>query len=163
MVQNYKQSGDTVTSNAAGTLYIQFIAADGTVGGTPIRAIGASEKIRTFPASAQAPDGGVLDGSTLLANTAGGNNMNVMDWSALLAGVAQPDGSIAPASKYQSITKNFYGSSGYEAIYGVSGGGPAFYYDGIKSTSAKGVPGNFCRILTGLAPNLETPRSVTAH
>jgi hypothetical protein len=87
-----------------------------------------------------------------------------MDWGALLAGATQSDGSIAPPSKYQSITKNFYASTGYDAIFGVSGGGPGFYYDGVKvNASNVSVPGNFSRILTGYAADKDKPRSVEAH
>lgn len=164
VVQFYKQSGNTISSNAAGTVYIHFVQADGTIGGPPSRPIGSGEIIRTYPGSGQAPDNGVADGSTLLANSASAATLNMMDWSALLAGATQSDGSIAPASKYQSITKNFYASTGYDAIYGVSGAGPAFYFDGIKVNARNAtIPGNFARILTGYSADKEMPRSATAH
>jgi hypothetical protein len=164
VVQFYKQSGSNASSNAAGTVYLQFVQPDGTVGGPPSRAIGAGEAIRTFPSSAQAPDGGAADGTTHLSDTSSGATLNVMDWGALLAGATQSDGSIAPPSKYQSITKNFYASTGYDAIFGVSGGGPGFYYDGVKvNASNVSVPGNFSRILTGYAADKDKPRSVEAH
>lgn len=164
VVMHYKQGGDIATDNAYGALYFQFVQANGTVGGLPPRVVGQGESIRTLPTGGRAPDGGANDGSTFIANTATATNMNVMDWSALLIGAPQPDGSIAPASKYQSVTKNFYASSGLDAIYGVSGGGPAFYYDGIKTNAAGAtVPGNFSRILTGLPLQFETPRGIFAH
>jgi len=164
VVMHYQQGGDLSLGSATGTLYFQFIQSDGTVGGIPPRPIGSDEQIRTWPANGNTPDGGMADGSTLLALTSVAADMNVMDWSALLTGAPQPDGSMAPASKYQSVSKNFYASSGLDAIYGVSGGGPAFYYDGIKTGSTGNIiPGNFSRILTGLPLQFETPRSVEAH
>lgn len=166
VVQSYTTDGTIAASTAKGTVYLHFVKLDatGTVGGTPVRAIGSGEQIRTFPLGGQSPDGGVSDGSGRLATLKSGANQNVMDWSLLLAGVLQSDGSTAPAGKYQAATKNFYAASGFEAIYGVSGGGPAFMYDGIKtSTTGTTVPGNFTRILTGLALDQETPRSVATH
>ena len=164
VVMHYQQGGSLSTSNATGTLYFHFIQSDGTVGGIPSRPIGSDEQIRTLPANGATPDGGSTDGSTLLAVTATAADMNAMDHSALLAGAPQPDGSTAPPSKYQSVTKNFYASAALEAIYGVSGGGPAFYFDGVK-TDASGttIPGNFSRILTGLPLRFETPRGIAAH
>ena len=164
VVQHYQQGGSLASSTASGTLYIQFINASGTVGGTPTRPVGSGETIRTYPTNGATPDGGAADGSTLLATSASTALMNVMDWSATLTGAPQPDGSTSPPSKYQSVTKNFYASSGLEAIYGVSGGGPAFYYSGIKlDASGNVVPGNFARILTGLPLQFETPRGIEAH
>ena len=164
VVMHYEQNGDISTSNAAGTLYFQFIQPDGTIGGLPVRPVGSDEHIRTLPTGGRAPDGGANDGSTLIADTATAAAINVMDWSALLQGQLQPDGTNAPPSKYQSVTDNFYASTGLNAIYGVSGGGPAFYYDGIKRLSNGNVtPGNFSRILTGLPLQFETPRSVVSH
>lgn len=150
-VKSYRISGNNGASTSAGQMYFQFIQSGGTIGGPPVRAIAANEQIRSWPGNNTQPDGGVLDSSIQYALTGSTHDQNTMDWSALLAGVGQPDGSTAPASKYQQVSKNFYASTGLDAIYGVSGGGPAFYYDGIK-TNAVGtvVPGNFSRILTGL-------------
>ena len=163
VVQHYKQSGSIASSNEAGTLYYNIVTA-GVVGGIPTRPIGAGEQIRTYPTSGVTPDGGALDGSSLIAKSSSAMDMNQMDPTSALSGAPQPDGSTAPASKYQSVTKNFYASSGLEAIYGVSGGGPAFYFDGIKTNAAGTiVPGNFSRILTGLPLQFETPRSIVYH
>lgn len=151
IVKHYRLSGTNGASTAAGSVYLQFIQSNGAVGGPPARAIAASEQIRSWPGGNVQADGGVLDSSIQYALTSSTHNQNTMDWSALLAGVGQPDGSTAPASKYQSVTKNFYASTGLEGIYGVSGGGPAFYYDGVKAdASGNSVVGNFSRILTGL-------------
>lgn len=164
VVMHYKQGGDITIGTETGQLYFQFVQSNGTVGGVPPRAIGADEQIRTYPANGTTPDGGMADGSTLLAVSATAADMNSMDWSALLTGAPQPDGSTSPPSKYQSVTKNFYASAGLEAIYGVSGGGPAFYYDGVKTdASGNTVAGNFSRILTGLPLRFETPREIAAH
>jgi hypothetical protein len=165
VVKKYNSNGGVATSaTVQGTLYLQFIQSNGTVGGPPSRPIGAGEQIRSYPTVAQAPDGGAADGSALLSTTTSSAGMNCMDWSLLLNGQAQPDGTLTQASKYQSVTKNFYASTGTEAIYGVSGGGPAFYYDGVKTdASGNAVVGNFCRILTGLPGQFETPRSICAH
>lgn len=165
VVQFYNQSGSFASSNAQGVLYLQFIQPNGTVGGIPPRPIGAGETIRTYSGQNMVPDGGVTDASQLLANSSSAAAMNSMDWSALLAGKTLGDGTAYPASKYQSVTKNFYASTNYEAIFGVSGGGPAFYFDGVRMNSSGAItgPGNFSRILTGLPHDQETPRSIEAH
>lgn len=163
VVQHYKQSGAIATSNEAGTLYYNFVT-NGVVGGIPVRPIGSGEQIRSAPIAGLTPDGGANDGSQLIASTSSAMDMNQMDPTSTLNGAPQPDGSLAPASKYQSVTKNFYASSGLEAIYGVSGGGPAFYFDGVKVNAAGTiVAGNFARILTGLPLQFETPRSIVYH
>jgi hypothetical protein len=165
VVQHYQLSGTVGGSTAAGQLYIQFVnILTGVVGGPPVRLVLANETIRSWPSGGAAPDGGVADASLLLATAATNSAPNVMDCSTLLNGQTQPDGSLSPPSKYQSITQNFYATSGLDAIYGVSGGGPAFFYDGPKvNTSGATVPGNFCRILTGLPLQYEIPRSICAH
>lgn len=164
VVQAYKQTGDIMTKTATGQLYFQFVQADGTIGGQPSRPIGNNEEIRTYPGGGVMPRGDdfvspnwvlgtATDGSSLIAFTNAVVDLNVMDWSALLAAPTNADGTTAPPSKYKSITKNFYASSGFDAIYGTSGAGPAFYYDGK----------NFTRILTGLDTNYEKPRSIAVH
>lgn len=59
----------------------------------------------------------------------------------------------AQESRYQLITANFYGNADWETIYGVSGAGQAFAYDGYY----------FRRIYTGLAPDLDKPRHIAYH
>lgn len=86
IVQHYQQGGSLPSSSASGTLYIQFISASGTVGGTPSRTVGSGETIRTYPQNGATPDGGAADGSTLLATSASVADLNVMDWSATLTG-----------------------------------------------------------------------------
>lgn len=54
-------------------------------------------------------------------------------------------------SRYQFKVANFYGNADWEAIYGVSGAGRAFVYDGFY----------FRRIYTGLPESLDKPRHVT--
>lgn len=153
VVQHYKSTGNVQTSDAAGVLYFQFVQADGTIGGQPSRPIGGNEDIRTYPVAGIFPDISNYTNDTLLANTSAIASMNVMDWSSLIAAPPLQDGTSAPPSKYQYVAKNFYASTGFDALYGVSGAGPAFYYDGINSS----------RIQTGLTGVLESPRHITEH
>lgn len=150
VTQHYIESGTITATNAKGTLYFQFVQADGTMGGQPSRPIGGAEEIYVYPANGASPDAAT---DKQLGSTSAAPAMNVMDWSSLIAAPPLQDGTSAPAAKYESITKNFYASSGYDAIYGVSGAGPAFYYDGT----------NFARILTGLTGVLESPRHIAEH
>lgn len=56
-------------------------------------------------------------------------------------------------SRYQFITANFYGQEQFEAIYGVSGAGRAFSYDGFY----------FTRIVTLTDEAADKPRHVAQH
>jgi len=56
-------------------------------------------------------------------------------------------------SRYQMITANFYGNEDWETLYGVSGAGQAFAYDGFY----------FRRIYTGIAPDLDDPRHISYY
>jgi len=53
-------------------------------------------------------------------------------------------------SRYQMIVANFYGNEDWEAIYGVSGAGRGFSYDGYY----------FRRLFTGLSEEIDKPRHV---
>lgn len=164
-VMHYQQGGLTSSQNASGVLYFQFIQNNGTVGGNPIRPITINDQIRSWPVTGLPPDGGFLDSSTQFSGISVAPAINVMDCTAQMQGVTQPDNSTAPVSKYQSITSNFYAQANLEAIYGLSGGGPAFFFDGIKNSTKLNytVPGNFCRILTGVPLQYDTPRAICAH
>lgn len=165
-VMHYNKQGFVSSGSASGSLYFNFISSAGVVGGLPPREIHGNEEIRTLPSLSTALDGGVIDTSIQIATTLNSSAaaMNFMDPSALMAGAPQPDGTLSPPSKYQSVTKNFYASSGLDAIYGVSGGGPAFYFDGVKH-DANGalLAGNFSRMLTNLPSQFETPRAIAYH
>lgn len=136
IVRAYTQSGDITTMDAAGVLYI---TATGVT-----RPIASGEEIRTLPGAGVTPDGGAADGSSLVAKTSSGMTDNLLDGSAAIA---------ATASKYQSISTNFTSAEDFEGIYGVSGAGPAFAYDGTA----------FTRILTGAPAELEKPRHIVRH
>lgn len=56
-------------------------------------------------------------------------------------------------SRYQMMVANYYGNAEWESIYGVSGAGQAFVYDGFY----------FRRIYTGLSPTLDKPRHLAYH
>lgn len=59
----------------------------------------------------------------------------------------------AEASQYEFEIGNFYGSNKFEQVFGVSGAGPAFSYDGKYAI----------RIRTGVENNIEKPRHVAKH
>lgn len=139
VVQSYKSSGiiGAIGNEAKGTLFLMNVGTN--------RPVGADEMIRTMPPDiATAPDGGAADGSQLIATSETAMAKNVMDWSSLLT---------ARGSKYQYDTHNFYAAADFDAIYGVSGAGPAFMYDDYA----------FCRIYTGTPAEYELPRHVIAH
>jgi hypothetical protein len=56
-------------------------------------------------------------------------------------------------SRYQFIEKNFYGDQQFRAVYGVSGAGPAFYFDGERCI----------KIRTPLPANKDMPRHIAKH
>ena len=142
VVQSYLTSGTVSGSDAKGHLFL--------MGDTPSRLVGADEEIRTYPAPGFTPDGGASDGSQLIAMSENSLTRNVMDWSTLLNNQGQDPNQ----SKYQYDIGNFTAVAGFEAIYGVSGAGPAFMYDGYA----------FTRMYTGIgAEDEDTPRHVKVH
>lgn len=56
-------------------------------------------------------------------------------------------------SRYETIQANFYGQDKFDAVYGVSGAGPAFCFDGI----------NVIKIRSPLSPQDDLPRHVAKH
>lgn len=141
VVMPYQTSGSVSLSTAKGHLFLMNVGTS--------RAVGADEQIRTYPGDGVTLDGGTADGSTLIAKTQTAVEKNVMDWSALLTG----QGKNPIKSKYQYVTGNFYAAADFDAIYGVSGAGPAFMYDGFA----------FTRIYTGTPEQDDIPRHACIH
>ena len=119
------ESGDWSTGDAAGRIRIEDAGISGVPEGTEIRT---------------APDGG----GDLIATTVGSGSTILLPGSRPLA---------ANNSKYEFISHNFYASEERNAIYGVSGAGPAFWYDGTTLDF----------IDTGVGVEREKPRHLAAH
>lgn len=140
VVMPYQTSGSVANTDAKGHLFLMNVGTN--------RAVEADEEIRTYPGPGITLNG-VSDGSTLIARTENSMTKNVMDWGSLLTG----QGKVPIKSKYQYVTGNFYAASDFDAIYGVSGAGPAFMYDGFA----------FSRIYTGTPEQDDIPRHVCIH
>ena len=140
VVMPYQTSGSVAMSTAKGHLFLMNVGTN--------RPVEADEEIRTYPGPGVTPDGGA-DGSTLIAMTENSMTKNVMDWGALLTG----QGKQPIKAKYQYVTGNFYAAADFDAIYGVSGCGPAFMYDGFA----------FTRIYTGTPEQDDIPRHACIH
>lgn len=141
VVTSYLTGGQYSTQTAKGYLSLMNVGMN--------RPVGADEQIRTMPAAGITPDGGTADGSTLIALTETQIAKNVMDWGSLL----NENGTKPNAGKYSYDVSNFYAAADFDAIYGVSGVGPAFMYDGFA----------FTRIFTGTPEIDEKPRHVRVH
>lgn len=140
VVMPYQTSGSVAMSTAKGHLFLMNVGTN--------RPVEADEEIRTYPGPGVTPDGGA-DGSTLIAMTENSMTKNVMDWGALLTG----QGKQPIKAKYQYVVSNFYAAADFDAIYGVSGCGPAFMYDGFA----------FTRIYTGTPEQDDIPRHCAVH
>jgi hypothetical protein len=142
VVMSYNTSGsiDNSPGDAKGHLFLMNVGTN--------RAVSADEEIRTMPPVGTAPSGNG-DGSSLIAMTENAMTKNVMDWGALLSN----QGKNPNTSKYQYVTSNFYAAADFDAIYGVSGAGPAFMYDGYA----------FTRIYTGTPEQDDIPRHCVVH
>ena len=140
VVMPYQTSGSVAMSTAKGHLFLMNVGTN--------RPVEADEEIRTYPGPGVTPDGGA-DGSTLIAMTENSMTKNVMDWGALLTG----QGEQPSKAKYQYVVSNFYAAADFDAIYGVSGCGPAFMYDGFA----------FTRIYTGTPEQDDIPRHCAVH
>jgi hypothetical protein len=136
VVKGYRDTGDPDAGTGEGTL---FVMAEGSP-----RAVRAGDKIRSMPAGGVTPDGGVADGSDLVALVSADMTVNMLDSTAKMD---------ANGSQYRQLTANFYAVADFEAIYAASGAGPAFMYDGIA----------FSRIYTGLPIEKEIPRHIAVH
>lgn len=127
----YVDSGDWATNDAHGVMQVSTI--------TPVAPstrlyIEAGDEIRTSP-------GG---GGSLIATV---ESNAVYSYLPSLAKLQENN------SRYQMVVANFYGNEEWESIYGVSGAGQAFVYDGFYMR----------RIYTGLAPSLDKPRHIAYH
>lgn len=124
-------SGDWTTSDATGDLQVANII---PVGSSNRRTIMAGDEIRTSPAG-----GGLLIAT--ITDDMVGNNLDTLEEIE------------ATESRYQFITANFYADDDSNAIYGVSGAGRAFAYDGFF----------FTRIWTQEDESKDMPRHITTH
>ncbi len=122
-------SGSAADANLAG-----FIHLDADLNADKPRLIGSGEQIRTAP-------GGAGD---LIAVTAS------RDRAVFLPGQLEVDNN---RSRYQFEQHNFFGQDKFDAIYGVSGAGPAFCFDGV----------NIVKIRGPLATADDLPRHVAKH
>lgn len=121
--------GATDTATATG-----FMNVDAAINNDKPRLVGYGDEIRTGPNGT----------GTLLAKVA------ERDHPIFLSGQVEIDNN---RSRYQFERTNFYGQDEFEAVYGVSGAGPAFSFDGIRCI----------RIRTELPPSLDLPRHVCRH
>jgi len=125
------EDGDFATSTASGTIQVANV----TPVGSAARAMFSSgDQIRNLPAGA-----GVSFGS--------------VGSDGVYAGLPSRNSLKTNESQYEFITANFYGNNDWEAIYGVSGAGRAFTYDGFF----------FKYIFTGLNDTLDIPRHLAFH
>ncbi len=122
-------TGDATISTLAGSI---ALLADTNAAKT--RLIGLGEQIRTAPAGA----------GDLLALTAS------RDRPVFLPGQVDIDHN---RSRYQFKQANFFGSDSYDAVYGVSGAGPAFAFDGQ----------DIIKIRAPLQPHNDVPRHIEKH
>jgi len=127
----YVASGDWTTNDARGFMQVADIV---PVGSATRQYITGTDQIRTAA-------GG---GGALIATVEEDASYNYLPTYADLQ---------ANESRYQLITSNFYGNEEWESIYGVSGAGQAFVYDGFY----------FRTIYTGLAPSEDKPRHIAYH
>jgi len=120
------EDGTFVTSDAEGSMSVAEISAPTD--------IGVGMEIRSEPAGA----------GLLIANVQSNPVYNVLPaWSALKA----------VSSQYETIVANYYENDESEAVYGVTGAGPAFNFDGT----------NFAWIKVPLEKRVDKPRHVAFH
>ena len=124
LTQDYVSKGTYAGSDAEGIYTLSDLTAYN---------FGAGIEIRTM-----AGGGGVL-----VAKTAAGPTRNYLPGSQLLT---------ENNSKYQLMTENFYASTDLNALWGASGAGPAFSYDGTY----------FRRVRTGMLESKDKPRHIGA-
>lgn len=122
-------TGDATINTLAGN--IALLAATNAA---KTRLVGLGEQIRTAPAG----------GGDLLGLTAS------RDRPVFLPGQVDIDHN---RSRYQFKQANFFGSDSYDAIYGVSGAGPAFAFDGQ----------DIIKIRAPLQPHNDVPRHIEKH
>lgn len=111
-----------------------YLTIDCPVNSAKARPVNEGDQIRS------APNGG----GDLLAVVAG------RDRPIFMSGQAELDNNRA---RYQFDISNYFGQDEYEAVYGVSGAGPAFCFDGVRCI----------RIRTQLPAGLDLPRHIARH
>lgn len=131
ITNTYIQSGDWTTSDAAGIMQVAQITPFGSAARAQIK---NGDQIYTGP-------------------SATGLHIATVTTDMEFAGLPTQQEIRVKGSQYEIIDANFYGNADWAAIYGVSGAGPAFVWDGFY----------FRYIYTGLALNLENPRHVAFH
>lgn len=125
-------TGDWSTNDAAGTMQVTNVQPYLTANR---RAIMAGDEIRTDP-----------NGAGLLVATVGIDDM-------AFNGLDTLDELQDHTSRYEIITANFYADAEFEAMYGVSGAGRAFSWDGFY----------FTRIYTQEDADKDMPRHILDH
>lgn len=129
MLHSQPTTGDATINTLAG-----YIALTADVNSEKTRLVNIGEQIRTAAAG----------GGTLLALTAS------RDKPVFLPGQVDIDHN---RSRYQFLQANFFGQDSFDAIYGVSGAGPSFSFDGehiLKNRSP-------------LQPYNDIPRHIAKH
>lgn len=129
MLHAQPTSGDATINTLAG-----YIALNADVNSAKTRLIGIGEQIRTAAAGA----------GDLLALTAS------RDRPVFLPGQVDIDHN---RSRYLFKQANFFGQDKYDCIYGVSGAGPAFAFDGES----------ILKIRSPLQPHNDVPRHIAKH
>lgn len=124
-------AGDWSTNDASGSLQVTNIQA---VGSAPRAYITDNDQIRTDAGGA----------GLLIATVNGDMSFNGLD---TLADIEEA------GSRYQFITENFFADKDFEGMYGVSGAGRAFSWDGSY----------FTHIYTQADDAKDIPRHITAH
>ncbi len=122
------QSGDWATNDAVGYFRISDWTITEVPSGTELWSM----------------TGGAVGGGVLIAVATGGVSVPALPGSALLE---------VERSKYQMISYNFFASEDQNAIYGCSGAGQAFWYDGQTLDF----------ISTGVDMDVDKPRHLAPH
>lgn len=123
--------GDWTTNDAEGVVQVTNVV---PVGSANRRAITNGDEVRTDPGGA----------GLLIAEIKGDMTLNGLD---PLSGLLDNN------SRYEIITANFYADAEFEAMYGVSGAGRAWSYDGFY----------FDRIFTQADATKDKPRHILDH
>lgn len=131
IVGQWVKDGSLLLSTGEGTLQVYNLEAEGA--GTRVT-IQDGDEIRTAPGGA-------------------GDKLGDVDGPAYGSRLASLSQVLYNKSRYQAITANYYAREDWDAIYGVSGAGRAFVYDGEF----------FRNVFTGLADDIDKPRHVAYH
>lgn len=131
IVGQWVRDGSLLLSTGVGTLQVYNLEAEGA--GTRVT-IQDGDEIRTAPGGA-------------------GDKLGEVDGDPYGSRLASLSQVLYNKSRYQAITANYYAREDWDAIYGVSGAGRAFVYDGDF----------FRNVFTGLADDIDKPRHVAYH